>query len=111
MSPESIGQQVYSKKSDVWMFGIVVYEIVARREPHDDKDPLNVSREIRDKGLTPEIPSNCPQKLVELMQMCWKKQPQQRPVSSSLFCLFVLFCLFSSLYTTHTTQQFGLFLP
>jgi serine/threonine protein kinase len=24
MSPESIGQQVYSKKSDVWMFGIVV---------------------------------------------------------------------------------------
>jgi serine/threonine protein kinase len=23
MSPESIGQQVYSKKSDVWMFGIV----------------------------------------------------------------------------------------
>jgi hypothetical protein len=37
--------------------------------------------EYRDKGLTPEIPSNCPQKLVELMQMCWKKQPQQRPVS------------------------------
>jgi hypothetical protein len=25
-----------------------------------------------------------------LMQMCWKKQPQQRPVSSSLFCLFFL---------------------
>jgi serine/threonine protein kinase len=25
MSPESIGQQVYSKKSDVWMFGIVVW--------------------------------------------------------------------------------------
>jgi hypothetical protein len=30
----------------------------------------------RDKGLTPEIPSNCPQKLVESMKMCWKKQPQ-----------------------------------
>jgi serine/threonine protein kinase len=25
MSPESIGRQVYSKKSDVWMFGIVVW--------------------------------------------------------------------------------------
>jgi ABC-type thiamine transport system ATPase subunit len=39
--------------------------------------------------LTPEIPSNCPQKLVELMQMCWKKQPQQRPVSSLFFFLFL----------------------
>jgi serine/threonine protein kinase len=47
MSPESIGQQVYSKKSDVWMFGVVVYEIVARQEPHADKDPLNASIEIR----------------------------------------------------------------
>jgi hypothetical protein len=45
----------------------------------------------RDKGLTPEIPSNCPQKFVELMQMCWKKQPQQRPVSSLfVFCLLFL---------------------
>jgi serine/threonine protein kinase len=39
MSPESIGKQVYSKKSDVWMFGIVVYEIVAQREPHTNIDP------------------------------------------------------------------------
>jgi hypothetical protein len=31
---------------------------------------------------------------------CWKKQPQQRPVSSSLFYLFVLF-FFSSFHTTH----------
>jgi hypothetical protein len=45
--------------------------------------------EYRDEGLTPEIPSNCPQKLVELMQMCWKKELQQRPVSSLLFLLFI----------------------
>jgi hypothetical protein len=54
--------------------------------------------EYRDKGLTPEIPSNCPQKLVELMQMCWKKQPQQRPVSF-LFVLLFFFC------TQQTTQK------
>jgi serine/threonine protein kinase len=47
MSPESIGQQVYSKKSDVWMFGIVVYEIVAQREPHADIDPKQVVILIR----------------------------------------------------------------
>jgi serine/threonine protein kinase len=47
MSPESIAKQVYSKKSDVWMFGMVVYEIVAQHEPHSDKNPFQVSRDIR----------------------------------------------------------------
>jgi len=79
MSPESIGQQVYSKKSDVWMFGILVYEIVAQCEPHTDVDHNEVAILIRDQGLTPTIPSNCPEKLRQLMEMCWKKQPEQRP--------------------------------
>jgi hypothetical protein len=65
---------------------------------------FDFSFEYRDKGLTPEIPSDCPQKLVELMQMCWKKQPQQRPVSSIFcFCFFFLsFCFFIS-HTHHNT--------
>jgi hypothetical protein len=47
MSPESIANQVYSKKSDVWMFAALVYEIVAQREPHSDKDPNQISFLIR----------------------------------------------------------------
>jgi serine/threonine protein kinase len=47
MSPESLARQIYSKKSDMWMFGMLVYEIAARREPFADKDPLNVFRRIR----------------------------------------------------------------
>jgi hypothetical protein len=35
----------------------------------------------RDQYLTPKIPDNCPLLLHELMQMCWKKEPDQRPVS------------------------------
>jgi len=47
MSPESLARQIYSKKSDVWMFGMLVYEIAARREPFADKDPQNISTRIR----------------------------------------------------------------
>jgi len=79
MAPESIEQQVYSKKSDVWMFGILVYEIVAQCEPHINVQRDEVALLIRDHGLTPTIPNNCPKKLRELMQMCWTKQPEQRP--------------------------------
>jgi len=79
MSPETIGQQVQSKKSDVWMFGIVVYEIATRRQPYADDDLSAISTRIRDEGLTPSIPNECPPVLLEVMQMCWKKDPEQRP--------------------------------
>jgi serine/threonine protein kinase len=79
MAPESIAKKIYSKKSDVWMFGVLIYEIVARCEPHGDKDPLRTSVEIRESYITPDIPRDCPMRLRELMEMCWQKQPDQRP--------------------------------
>jgi len=88
MAPESIEQQVYSKKSDVWMFGILVYEIVAQREPHTDVDPKTILVLIRDNGLTPKIPKECPSRLRELMEMCWKKHPDQRPTFEEI-CAFL----------------------
>jgi hypothetical protein len=56
-----------------------VYEVVSRREPHAERDVLEVAKEIRDKLLTPEIPKDCPEKLRQVMQMCWKKQSRERP--------------------------------
>jgi len=82
MAPESLKRQVYSKYSDVWSFGIVVYEIVAECEPHIDVDPIDIGPMIRDKYVTPKIPIDCPEKLRQLMKLCWKKRPDQRPVSS-----------------------------
>jgi predicted Ser/Thr protein kinase len=87
MAPESIRDQVYSKKSDVWMFGILVYEIVARHEPHVDIDPNQVLILIRDRGLTPKIPHDCPPILRELMEMCWKKYPEQRPSFDAIIAM------------------------
>jgi len=79
MAPESIGQHKYSKQSDVWTFGIVVWEIVRQSEPHVDVDPVDVGALIRDRGLAPKIPDNCPPLLRQLMEMCWQKEPEQRP--------------------------------
>jgi len=79
MAPESLANQTYSKKSDVWSFGIVVYEIVARHEPHPDLDILEAGLLIRDQHLTPKIPDDCPPKLRELMQLCWHANPNERP--------------------------------
>jgi serine/threonine protein kinase len=79
MAPESITTRTYSKKSDVWSFGIVVYEIVAQQEPYTGMNIFEVAVAIRDRGLTPKIPDECPQKLRQLMEMCWQKEPNLRP--------------------------------
>jgi hypothetical protein len=88
MAPESIGQQIYSKKSDVWMFGMLIYEIVAQCEPYTDIDPSEVAVLIRDKGLKPTVPNDCPEKLHELMNLCWNPQPEQRPSFETICEMF-----------------------
>lgn len=79
MAPESIAKRKYSKKSDVWTFGIVVWEIVAQCEPHVDLDIVDAAVRIRDQGLTPKIPDDCPPVLRNIMEQCWKVNPDERP--------------------------------
>ena len=82
-APESLQTSVYGTQSDVWSFGIVVYEIVARREPHLDEDPMSIGFRIRDDGLVPTIPEDCDPFIRDLMLACWHLDPTKRPVSKA----------------------------
>jgi serine/threonine protein kinase len=79
MAPESLQSSTYSTQSDVWSFGIVVYEIVARHEPHFDEDPMSIGFRIRDEGLVPTIPETCDPFIRDLMLACWHPEPAKRP--------------------------------
>jgi predicted Ser/Thr protein kinase len=79
MAPESIIDMTYSVKSDVWTFGIVALEIVSGHEPHEGENQLDVARKIKDTGYAPTIAENCDPVLKELMEMCWKFDPAERP--------------------------------
>jgi len=77
MAPEAInGQDVPA--SDVWSFGILIYEVVTRKQPHSGVDCFVLPPRIRDSGYSPQIPK-CSQVLAELMQLCWKYKPERRP--------------------------------
>jgi predicted Ser/Thr protein kinase len=84
MAPESVLDMSYSYKSDVWTFGIVVSEIVNGHEPHEGENQLNVAMQIRDEGYTPPIPDDCDPVLRELMQMCWRVNPDDRPTMNEV---------------------------
>jgi len=79
MAPECFLQR-YSSKSDVWSFGVVLYEMLTGTVPHRGADLHQLSIAIRDRGITPTpIPSDCDRGLVEIMKSCWAFEPADRP--------------------------------
>jgi serine/threonine protein kinase len=84
MAPENLQDRSYSIKSDVWSYGILVWEIVTGREPHDNEDQLLIGARIRDEGFHPVIPADCEPALRRVMEMCWHKNPQDRPTMEGI---------------------------
>ena len=90
MSPEQAKGRVVDKRSDVWAFGCVLFEMVTGRRafPADDvSDTLALVLKGDPDWNT--IPSDVPQAVCELMQGCLRKNQKER-ISSLSTALFVL---------------------
>ncbi|KAM9424620.1 tyrosine-protein kinase Mer isoform 3-T3 [Pholidichthys leucotaenia] len=79
MAMESLSESIYTSKSDVWAFGVTMWEIVSwGRTPY----PGVHNHELLDllmSGHRLKPPQDCDQKLYEVMWSCWDKNPTQRP--------------------------------
>jgi len=84
MSPESIRDSTYSKKSDVWSFGITVWECATQEYPHKGVGLLDLALKIREQTATPPFTPNFPSILMNLCKQCWNKDPSQRPDMNSI---------------------------
>uniref|UniRef100_A0A336KBX1 CSON007500 protein n=1 Tax=Culicoides sonorensis TaxID=179676 RepID=A0A336KBX1_CULSO len=79
-SPEAIDNKTYTKMSDIWSFGVTMYEIFSYGEaPYQHvkcvEDLINL---IKTKPL--DKPDKCSVEIYEkLMQPCWKIDPKERP--------------------------------
>lgn len=79
MSPEALKDGIFNTQSDVWSFGVVLWEITTLAEqPYQGMSNEQVLRFVMDNGVL-ERPENCPDKLHELMCLCWQQNPRQRP--------------------------------
>jgi hypothetical protein len=65
-------------KSDVYSFGILCYEILTGNTPFPDDLP-RIMREKVSRGDRPKLPSQCPQILKNLIELCWDPEPITRP--------------------------------
>uniref|UniRef100_A0A8C4DZ59 Tyrosine-protein kinase receptor n=1 Tax=Dicentrarchus labrax TaxID=13489 RepID=A0A8C4DZ59_DICLA len=78
MSPESLKDGVFTTMSDVWSFGVVLWEIATLAEqPYQGMSNEQVLRFVMEGGLL-DKPDNCPD-MFELMRMCWQYNPKMRP--------------------------------
>ncbi|XP_052006031.1 tyrosine-protein kinase ITK/TSK-like [Xyrauchen texanus] len=91
-SPEVIRFGKYSSKSDVWSFGVFMWEVYSEgRVPYDNRSNSEVV-EALNAGLRLLLrPRLCPQSVYDLMQWSWKEKPEDRP--SFALLLHELACL------------------
>ncbi|XP_078142375.1 muscle, skeletal receptor tyrosine-protein kinase [Centroberyx gerrardi] len=84
MPPESIFYNRYTSESDVWAYGVVLWEIFSHgMQPYYGMGHEEVIYYVRD-GHILSCPENCPLELYNLMRLCWSTHPSDRPSFSSI---------------------------
>ena len=82
MAPEIIVKKRYSTKVDVYSYGIIIWEVCTRKTPYGCMSQQQVQFYVSVKKGRPNmkiIPSDTPPKIIQLMQMCWDHEPNNRP--------------------------------
>lgn len=83
-APEAIHSNKFSIKSDIWSFGILLYEIITYgKMPYPGMTNYQVIQELA-KGYRMPCPAECPPQLYEIMIDCWKDNDCERPTFETL---------------------------
>jgi ephrin-B len=96
-APEAIFYKKYTTKSDVWSYGMVMYEIWSLgRKPFDDWQIQEIV-DVLETGYCLPPPPGCPRQAYQLMVTCWNRKFHQRPTFDELHHSLVAL-------TTHTHE-------
>jgi mitogen-activated protein kinase kinase kinase 7 len=85
MAPEVFEGSNYSEKCDVFSWGIILWEVIARCKPFDEigGSAFRVMWAVH-SGKRPPLVKDCPKALETLMTRCWSANPVERPSMSEV---------------------------
>jgi serine/threonine protein kinase len=84
-APEVLVMGAYSNRSDVWSFGILMWEVFSfGKIPFPTIQNSELLQALNNK-VRPEQPENCPDEVYEVMQQCWQFIVKERPAFSVNF--------------------------
>lgn len=79
MAPESLKDGIFTSHSDVWSYGVVLWEMATlASQPYQGLSNEQVLKYVISGGIM-EKPENCPEKLYQIMTLCWERVPRTRP--------------------------------
>lgn len=84
MALEALFDRVYTTQSDVWAFGILLWEIVTFGGSPYPGVPIENLFELLKLGYRMDKPINCPNNMYEIMLKCWQESPSKRPTFTEL---------------------------
>ncbi|KAA8533140.1 hypothetical protein F0562_033327 [Nyssa sinensis] len=79
MAPEVLDGNPYTRKCDVYSFGICLWEMYCCAMPYPNLSFSEQTAAVVYKNRRPEIPRCCPSSLANVMKRCWHVDPKKRP--------------------------------
>ncbi|KAL4225932.1 hypothetical protein ACF0H5_013920 [Mactra antiquata] len=84
MSPESLEFGLFTSKSDVWSFGVVLWELLTRGvNPYPTVNNWDILRFLKEERRLSK-PDFCPEEMYGIMKSCWQWNPDNRPTFGDL---------------------------
>uniref|UniRef100_A0A8C6PGB2 receptor protein-tyrosine kinase n=1 Tax=Nothobranchius furzeri TaxID=105023 RepID=A0A8C6PGB2_NOTFU len=86
-APEAIAYRKFTSASDVWSYGIVMWEVMSYGErPYWEMSNQDVIKAVEENYRLPG-PMDCPEALYHLMMDCWQRERTNRPKFDEIVCL------------------------
>ena len=88
LTPEVLSKKPYTKESDVYSFGMIMWEHTTGKKPFHDREHNHLLISDILNGIRPQVTDDTPEFYAELMKKCWDHNPENRPTAKEIFdCL------------------------
>jgi len=84
MAPEVLRDEPSNEKCDIYIFGVILWELATMRMPWSGMNPMQVVGAVGFQNRRLDIPKEVDQMVAQIITDCWDSEPNQRPSFAQL---------------------------
>ena len=78
MAGEVIRHESYSQSADVYSFAVVLWQLITREEPFQNKSQIEAAAAVAFENARPPFPDGTPSSVIQFIETCWSNEPDER---------------------------------